>query len=205
MTWLLFCLAVTAAAPERFTLSVNPLAAAAFAGRPDSRADLALGANLEYGVAAAAGWRAARRLSLETRLSGGPINQVTRVYQAQLGLSLHPGPRAPAWSAPLYAGGALRAWRIDYVHARARYLNVGGALHAGYRWPVATPWFVDARLSQWLVVTTMRQGARHGTAWMPSANPNLSPVLPMGLVEVGYRFGGGAPASRAGSATPARR
>lgn len=188
--WMLFCMAVTAAVPaERFTLSANPLAAAAFAPRLDARTDVAPAANLEYGVALAASYRAAPRLSVETRLSGGPINAVTRVYQAQLGLSAHPGSHAPAWSAPLYAGAAVRAWRIDYLNPGARYVNVGGLLHAGYRWSRKdAPWFIDTRLSQWIFVVTSRRGAGSGVAWLPSANPNLSPVLPMGLLEIGYRF-----------------
>lgn len=189
MTWLLFFVAVTTAAPaERFTLSANPLAAAAFAPRLDTRTDAATAANLEYGVALAGTYRAAPRLSVEARLSGGPINAVTRVYQGQLGLSAHPGPRAPDWSAPLYAGGALRAWRIDYRNPGDRYFNLGGALHVGYRWALGDRWFADARLSQWIFVVTSRRGAGSGAAWAPSANPSLSPVLPMGLIELGYRF-----------------
>lgn len=189
MNWLFFVMAVTAAAPaERFTVSVNPLAASAFLPRADSRADVSVAANLEYGAAFAAGYRAARRLSVEARLSGGPINAVTRVYQAQLGLSAHPRPRAPSWSAPLYAGGAVRAWRVDYLTPGTRYANAGGLLHVGYQWRTGGRWFVDTRLSQWIFVVTGRRGADAGFAWAFSGNPNLGPVLPMGLIEAGYRF-----------------
>jgi hypothetical protein len=147
--------------------------------------------NQEAGVALAGGWCADAGL-VEGRLALGNSNATYFVAQVQLGASWFFGERLGWTRRGPYVGGSLRYWDLVQVYDGAQTHNASPMVHLGW-WFDVGPLFVDVRISQVFAVATVSSVpfSTPGFAFVLSPLPGISPVLPIGLVQIGVRIPAG--------------
>jgi hypothetical protein len=144
--------------------------------------------NQEAGVALAAGWSAESGL-VEARLALGNSNSTYFVAQVQLGASWFLGETLGWMQRGPYLGGSLRYWDLVQVYSGVQTHNLAPMIHMGW-WIDIGPAFLDIRLSQVFAVATASNvpNARPGVVFLFSPLPAVSPVMPIGLVQIGFRI-----------------
>jgi hypothetical protein len=164
-------------------VTANPAALLSAIHSPYTRGNAGLLTHLEYGAAVGVGVFLSEQVRVETRLSAGPVNQVTRAYQSQVGIHYF-------LKEFFYVGGGLRLWDLHYPRPQHHYVHLAPLVNAGLVWPLAERWFLDARAAQFIGVAAfpLRDDATTGWHWFPSPAPEISPVLPIAMVGIGYNF-----------------
>jgi hypothetical protein len=144
--------------------------------------------NLEAGAAFAGGFYADHQ-AFEARAVFGNSNATYLVLQLQVGWNWFFADDAGWLAKGPYAGASLRAWDLIQVSSLVQSLNVAPMIDIGW-WFDFKGWFIDLRLSQVFVVASFSSiaGSRPGIQMAFSPLPGISPWMPIGLVQVGFKL-----------------
>jgi hypothetical protein len=172
-------------------LSVNPAAAVSFVPAENgslagffASAILPVLANLESGVSLGGGLHLGSRF-LEGRLSIGNSNDYLLVLQGQIGHYWMLGRRQKG----LYAGASLRYMDIVNLYSGVHNQSLLPLASLGY-WLGLGRFFIDFRVSQMFMVLSWSSMPHTTPALAAAFSPltAISPVMPLCMISVGYRF-----------------
>jgi hypothetical protein len=144
--------------------------------------------NQEAGVALAAGFYRDSQV-LEGRAAFGNSNAYYFVMQFQFGWSWFFAESLGWMDKGPYAGACLRYWDLIQVYSGVQSHNIAPMLDVGW-WFDLGGWFIDIRMSQVFAVASFSSipYSRPGIAFIASPIPGISPVMPIGLVQIGIKL-----------------
>ena len=169
-------------------VGINPLAALTNVGPLQFRMYWPIVTGLEYGLALAGG-RFWRSHALEGRFSVGTPQSfdISTLWQLHAAYNFFVLDHVGITRRGLYLGGQVRFWHLRYRTVGVDYFNFAPGVHIGY-WVEAGPVFLDFRLSQLIAAftgTSLEHG-RPAASWMLSPATNVSPVMPLFSITVGW-------------------
>ena len=142
----------------------------------------------EAGIAAGVGYLFEDSFA-EARLCVGNSNAFYLLLQSQLSLNWFFGESFGLTERGPYLGGAIRYWDLIQVHGKTQSHNVIPLINIGW-WIDIGRFFIDVRISQVFAIASWSNipHAKGGLAWIFSPLPGISPWLPIGMVQLGFRL-----------------
>lgn len=176
-------------ADNEIYLGINPVAPFTSLSNQTSGLYLPLASNMENGLAIQSGCYFSPKHAVEIRLSCGQPNMMHLLFQVHGGYLYQFNPSEAEHKQGWYAGAFIKWYFMRNLVLEVNDHSLMPYLAAGYKFNLH-PVYIDLRLNQTVYACSWSNRNQASAKCQPYFSPmkNLSPIVPMLSVNIGYRF-----------------